>query len=119
MQTILSNQASAEVPINENFEALADLAVYAKKASTTTGLTWGYYGGRWAGFAVADGTLTLTASSTNYIVAAKATGVLSVSTATTNWTDTTNYAKVYQVVTGASTITSSASYRVGGSGVIL
>ena len=57
--------------------------------------------------------------STNYIVAAKATGVLSVSTATTNWLDTTNYAKVYQVVTWASTITSSDSYRVGGSGVIL
>ena len=119
MDQINSAQASPEIIINENFEALADLAVYAKKASTTTGLTWGYYGGRWAGFAVTDGTLTLTASATNYIVAAKATGVLSVSTSTTNWADTTNYAKVYQVVTGASTITSFASYRVGGSGVIL
>jgi len=119
MDQINSAQASPEIIINENFEALADLAVYAKKASTTTGLTWGYYGGRWAGFAVTDGTLTLTASATNYIVAAKATGVLSVSTATTNWADTTNYAKVYQVVTGTATITSFASYRVGGSGVIL
>ena len=119
MDQINSAQASPEIIINENFEALADLAVYAKKASTTTGLTWGYYGGRWAGFAVTDGTLTLTASATNYIVAAKATGVLSVSTATTNWADTTNYAKVYQVVTGTATITSFTSYRVGGSGVIL
>jgi len=118
MQTISSAQASPEVAINENFESLADLAVYARKASATTGLTWGYYGGRYAGFAVADGTLTLTASTTNYIVAAKATGVLSVSTATTNWADTTNYCKVYQVVTGAATITSYQSWRVGGSGVL-
>jgi len=118
MDQISSAQASPEVIINANFEALADLAVYARKASTTTGLTWGYYGGRYAGFAVADGTLTLTARATNYIVAAKATGVLSVSTATTNWNDTTNYAKVYQVVTGAATVTSYASYRVGGTGVL-
>lgn len=118
MQTITSAQASPEVVINENFEALADLAVYAKKASTTTGLVWGYYGGRWEGFSVADGTLTMTASTTNYIVAAKATGVLSVSTATTNWNDTTNYSKVFQVVTGAATITSQTSYRVGGTGVL-
>ncbi len=99
MDQISSAQASPEVIINSNFEALADLAVYARKASTTTGLTWGYY-------------------ATNYIVAAKATGVLSVSTATTNWNDTTNYAKVYQVVTGAATVTSYASYRVGGTGVL-
>jgi hypothetical protein len=33
--------------------------VYGKRQPVTTGLTWGYYGGRWGGFSVADGTLTL------------------------------------------------------------
>ncbi len=114
MQTILSTQASPEVVINENFDALSDLAVYARKASGSTGLTWTYYGGRWFGFSVSDGFLTLTASATNYIVAARATGALSVATTTTNWNDIINYEKVYQVVTGTASVTSYTSYRAGG-----
>lgn len=112
-------QAQAEVIVNESLEAVQHVAVYGYKKATSSGLTWGYYGGEWNGFTVVAGTLALTASSTNYIVVARATGVISVSTSNTNWNDTTNYARVYQVVTGASTVTTITDGRQGPSGILV
>jgi len=117
MQQILSSQASPEIIINENFESLDHLAVYARNPATTSALTWGYYGGRWAGFAVSNATLALTASSTNYIVVNKTTGVISTSTATTNWNNSNGFARVYSVVTGTTSATSYEDHRVGGQGI--
>lgn len=117
MQTIASNQASAEVPINENFALLSFLAVYGKRVEASSGLTWAYEGGRWGGFAVTAATLTLAASSTNYIVVAKATGVISTSTATTNWNDATNYVRVYLVTTSATVVTATEDHRAGTGGL--
>jgi hypothetical protein len=117
MQQILSSQASPEIIINENFESLDHLAVYARNPATTSALTWGYYGGRWAGFAVTSATLTLTASANNYIVVSKTDGVISVSTTTTNWNNATDYARVYLVVTGTTSVTSYEDHRVGGQGI--
>lgn len=111
-------QAQAEVIVNESLTAVQHIAVYGYKAATSSGLTWGYYGGEWGGFTVATGTLALTASSTNYIVAARATGVTSVSTSNSNWNNTTDYARVYQVVTGTSTVTTITDGRLGPSGVL-
>jgi hypothetical protein len=107
----------AEVIVNECFETLEHQAVYGKKHSTTTGLTWGYYGGRWGGFSVADGTLSLTASQTNYVVVAIATGAISVSTASTNWDNDTDYVRVYKITTGTSTVSSVEDHRAGPGGV--
>jgi hypothetical protein len=118
LQQWLSAQANPEVVVNENFTALEHVAVYAKDATTTTGLTWGYLGGRWGGFAVTAGTLTLTASSTNYVVAARATGVISTSTVSTNWDNTTSYARVYKLTTGTATVTAEEDHRTGASGII-
>src|SRR5574340_257534 len=81
---ILQSQASKEITANAAFDAMTQ---------------------------VANGTLTLTASTTNYVVAAKTTGAVSFSTATTNWNDTTNYWRLYSVVTGASTVTSYTDSR--------
>ena len=44
LQTINAS-ASPEVQINENFDAVAPNALFARKATATAGLTWGYYGG--------------------------------------------------------------------------
>lgn len=118
LQQWQTSQANPEVVVNENFNVLAALAVYGRDPTTTTGLTWGYYGGRWNGFAVTAGTLTLTASQTNRIVVARATGVISTSTNDTNWNNTADYARVYRVVTGASTVTSFEDHRVGDLGVL-
>lgn len=103
--------------MNENFETLEHQSVYGKRHPVTTGLTWGYCGGRWGGFAVTAGTLTLTDDDDNYMVVAIATGVASVSTATTNWNDDTNYVRVYKVTTASGAVTAVEDHRAGPQGV--
>ncbi len=117
MQQIVASQANAEVPVNENFQTLEHQSVYGKRHPVTVGLTWGYYGGRWSGFTVADGTLTLTASSTNYIVVNRSTGAISTSTTITNWNNTSSYSRVYLIVTGTNSVTSVEDHRAGANGV--
>lgn len=109
LQQISSAQASPEVPINENANALAPAAAFGRKATTTTGLTWGYYGGQilvnGVSTAVADGTLALTASTTNYVSISQA-GVVSVATSRT-----AGNAPLYAIVTGTSSVTSYTDER--------
>lgn len=116
LQTINAS-ASPEVQMNENFETLDAFSVYGKRPPVTTGLTWGYTGGRWGGFAITAGTLTLTDDDDNYIVVAIASGVISVSNATTNWTDTTNYLRVYKVTATSGAVTVVEDHRAGPGGV--
>jgi hypothetical protein len=110
-------QAGAPVVVNENFSALGHQAVYSKRYQATTGLTWAYHGGRWSGFAVADGTHTLTNTADNYIVAQRSDGVPSVSTSTTNWNDTTDYARVYKITVAGGVVTAVEDHRAGLYGV--
>jgi len=110
-------QATAPVIVNQNFETLAWAAVYGKRHAVTTGLTWGYYGGRWGGFPVADGTLTLTNSTTNYLVVNRTTGGISVATNTTNWNNINLYARVYAITTANSVVTVVEDHRAGPMGI--
>jgi hypothetical protein len=116
LQTIEAS-ASPEVPMNENFETIDHASVYGKRQPVTTGLTWGYCGGRWGGFAVTEGTLTLTDNATNYIVVAIADGAITVSTSTTNWNDTATYARVYRVITSSGLVTTVDDFRAGPEGI--
>ena len=85
------------------------LKLFARKA-TTTGLTWAFHGGSYFSdgvlTTVSDGTVALTASTTNYVEATQA-GV--VSRNTTGFS--ANQIPLYEVVTGASTITSETDRR--------
>lgn len=117
LQKWLPAQDSPEVPVNENFKALEHMAVYAKDATTTTGLTWGYLGGNWRGVAIAAGTLSLTANATNYVVVNRETGAVSVSATDINWNAGLQHAHVYRLVTGAATVTSVEDFRAGRGGV--
>ncbi len=109
-------QTNLPTRINEIHDGLSPALLYGRRAATTTGLTWGFYGGRYGGNAVANGTVSLTASTTNYVVALRSSGVVSVSTATTNWNDAL-YVRCYSIVAGASTITSYEDHRAGALGV--
>jgi hypothetical protein len=113
-----TNPAQSGAPdlLNEALGTLEHQAVYGKDPSTTSALIWGYYGGRWGGFSIADGTVTLTGSSANYLVVEIATGVLTKSTATTNWNDATNYARVYKI-TATTVVTAVEDHRAGPGGV--
>lgn len=112
-------QTAAEVIVNEALLMLQHLAVYAVDPDNTTGLTLGYKGERWGGFAVAAGTVSLTASSTNYVVVNRSTGAVSVSTTATNWDDQAAYARVYKLPTTADAINwdTAEDHRTGPGGV--
>lgn len=109
-------QATAEVVVNRNFETLEHQSVYGQRQSAHSGLTWGYYGGRWGGFSVSDGTLTLS-NATNYVVVQRSNGTISTSTSSTNWNDSTNYARVYQITASGGAVTAIQDHRAGPGGV--
>lgn len=112
---IIQGQGSQDLTANSVFDAASPATLYGRRSSTTTGIVWGYYGGNVTKSdgtmgQIANGTVTLTASTTNYVVAKKEDGVVSASTATTNW-NSTDYWRLYSVVTGTTTITSYTDYR--------
>lgn len=116
LDQLVQSQASKEVTANALWDAMSQAATYGRRASTTSGLTWGFYGGRATltgqtqTTSIANGTVLLTASSTNRVVAEKSTGTVSTSTGTTNW-DSEDYWRLYEVVTGTATITSYTDHR--------
>jgi hypothetical protein len=118
LQQLSAEQVSKEVVINENFETLDWSTVYGKNPAETSGLTWGYYGGRWGGFAVTADELALSDDATNYIVVDKSDGVPSVSSSADNWNDTENFARVYKVTTASGLVTVIEDHRAGPGGVI-
>ena len=82
---------------------------WGQKETTTTGLVYGYYGGpafsgTW--ISVSDGTVTLTASSTNYVERSTAGAVTA---NITGWTS--GLVPLAKVVTGSSMITSIVDFR--------
>lgn len=118
MQQLSPAQANQEARINELMESLSAAGLFSRRHAVTTGLTWGYYGGRYNGNTIADGTVTLTNAATNYVVVARATGVVSVATTTTNWLDATNYARLYQITTAGSVVTAIVDERFGTGGLL-
>lgn len=124
LDTIVQGQGSQDIKANALFDALGTASLYGRRAATCSGLVWGYYGGNVTQSngtmqQVSNGTLTLTASTTNYIVAAKSDGAVSFSTATTNWNDRVSYWRLYSVVTGTATVTSYTDYRELGAMTVL
>ncbi|KVP76933.1 hypothetical protein WJ94_16110 [Burkholderia ubonensis] len=112
LDQISSTQANKEVTANALFDAASPGSLWGRHASATSGLTWAYYGGNFVdntgtNHAISNGTLTLTASATNYIYANATTGAVSA--------NTTGFpagsVPLYSVVTNASTATSYTDYR--------
>ncbi|KVS76090.1 hypothetical protein WK44_25110 [Burkholderia ubonensis] len=110
---------------NGLYDAMSPASLWGRRMMTTGGLTWGYYGGNFVdntgtSHAIANGTLTLTASATNYIYANATTGAVSV--------NTTGFpagsVPLYSVITGTSTATSYSDLRsyqpsaIGGAGTV-
>ncbi len=108
---IVQSQASKEVTANAFFDAASPATSFGRRQSTTSGLTWGYYGATitvdGALTQIANSTVALTASTTNYVEATRA-GVVSKNT--TGFT--AGSVPLYSVVTGASTVTSYTDYRL-------
>ena len=106
LDTIAVNQANKESVVNALLDAASPATLWGRHASACSGLTWGYYGGNYVVGttinAIANGTVTLTASTTNYVYADNATGAVSVNTTGVP----TGKIPLYSIVTGTTTVTS-------------
>lgn len=104
-------QYSKELTVNAMIDAASPALIFGRRQSTCSGLTWGYYGGTIAldgtRAQIANGTLALTASTTNYIESTRA-GVVSTNTGSF----TAGRWPLYSVTTGAATVTSYTDYRL-------
>ena len=130
LDTIAVNQANKESVVNALFDAASPGMLWGRHASACSGLTWGYYGGQYGSNAIANGTVTLTASATNYVYADNVTGAVSVNTSgvpsgkiplysivtnttqATSYTDIRSYAPMSQA--GASFGNQTANYVFAG-----
>ena len=69
----LTTNAQQEPAANALFDAASPATLFGRRNSTTSGLTWGYYGGMvligGVATSVANGTIAMTASTTNYVEA--------------------------------------------------
>lgn len=108
--------SNAVVAINENFASASPAMVFAFDPTGSAGLIWAYWGGRWGGNIVLSDNETLGASTTTYMVVARATGVVSFSTSTTNWNNDTDYCRAYKITTSGSSITDYEDHRAGPGG---
>lgn len=116
LDTIVQGSGSQDVQANALYDAASPATLYGRRNASTTGLTFGYFGGNvtkadGTQTTAANGSLSLTASNTNYITALKESGAVYCNTTTTAWNDTANYWRLYSVVAGASTITSYTDER--------
>jgi len=106
---LATSQAGKEVRINELLNAHSPAAVGGRRASTTTGLTWGFYGGKLlingTVTAIANGTVTLTGSATNYVSLSQA-GAVAVATSRN-----AQHIPLYTVITSVAAITSYTDER--------
>lgn len=119
---ISSSQAQKEVTANQYFAAGSPAIGFGKRESTSSGLTWGYYGATIAVSGVptqiAGGTLTLTNNATNYIEVSN-TGTVSVTSSIPgSWPAPATHTALYEVVVAAGVITSIIDWRTAqGAGV--
>lgn len=107
---ISQSQGQKEATANRLLAAALNMYAVEKYSA----LNMYYIGGRFGGTHIAAGSIAMTASNTNYVVAHRTTLAVSVSTGTTNWNDATTYGRLWKVVAGASTITSWEDHRFGG-----
>lgn len=109
LDLVVQAQAGKEATANELWNSMSVGALFGRRNSTTTLLTWGYYGGPMvvdgALTVIANGTVALTASTTNYIEATRA-GVVSKNTTAF----TPGSIPLYTAVTNATTVTTVPGY---------
>jgi len=103
--TVATGQSNQTSKANALLDAVAPVAIYGLKAASTSGLTLGYHGGKISingvVTTIADGTLAMTASVTNYVEASPQTGAVSKNTTAY----TPGYWRIGRAVTGTASIT--------------
>lgn len=118
---IEASQAQKEVTANGLFDAASQAMAYGRRAEACAGLTWGYYGTRYGGDVVANGTHLCDANETTYMMVELATGDVFFSNegsdSDPDWDDP-EYARCYIITTGTSSVTSYEDHRFGPRGIM-
>jgi hypothetical protein len=117
LDQVSQSVSQREVQINALLDAAAPATIFGRRASTCAALVFGYYGGRFNGTSVSNGTVTATDDSDNYVVVHRTTLAVTVATATTNWNNTAVYARAYKLVAADGAITDYEDHRAGIGGV--
>jgi hypothetical protein len=112
LDTIATGQSQKEATANQLIDAASPSTFGGNHSSATSSLTWGYYGGKYFDGSgaiqnLANGTVALTASATNYVEFNNATGLVTANTSAF----TSGRMPLYQIVTGSSSITSYTDKR--------
>lgn len=111
LDLISSSQAQKEITANALFDASSPASLYGRRASGSANLTWAYYGGNLVindiVTQIANGTLTLTPSTTNYIEMSNDTGLISINTVGFS----PNATALYSVVTNSANASSYTDFR--------
>ncbi|MBL0420517.1 collagen-like protein [Ramlibacter sp. AW1] len=118
LDLISSSQASKEIVANALFDSMSANALFGRRASTTAGLTWGYYGGKFQKpdgtiIAVANGTVALTPNATNYLYVDSTGAVQKATSAPTGWPGplADDAIALYEIVTGPGSAISYTDWR--------
>lgn len=111
LDTLSASQSNQELRVNESFDAASVAASFGRRASTTSALTWGFYGVpryyiNGTATVKANGTVALTASSTRYVTMDRA---LAVAEAATSFA--ANKLALFKAVTGTGSVTSYEDHR--------
>jgi len=121
---VSSGQVQKEVVINGIADAASPSTAYGRDFSATFALTWGYLGATvnigGTPTQIPNGTVSLTASTTNYVYADNAGAVHVTTSIPGSWPGplAAGAVALYQVVAGGSSVTSYTDYRVAqGAGV--
>lgn len=112
LDTISSGVVSPEITANQFFDAASPASAFGRRGSQTNLLTWAYYGGTiWKNGVktqIANGTITLTASTVHYIELDINAGTVS-----KNVTGfTAGRIPLYSVDVGSATVNSYTDYRM-------
>jgi hypothetical protein len=124
LDLISSSQAGKEITANAAFDSMSPAALYGRRAVTSAALTFGYYGGKkrkadGSIASISNGTISLTASATNYLYATDAGVVTKATSAPAGWPGplASDATALYEIVTSGGAITSYTDYRtMGGAG---
>jgi hypothetical protein len=111
LDQLSASQSNQEARVNELGDALSVAASFGRRASTTNGLSWGFYGvPRYyvsaTAVAKANGTVSITSSATRYVSVDRALAVSQVGSAF----DPDKLA-IFKVVTSSDSITSYEDHR--------
>jgi hypothetical protein len=118
IEQIQQGQAQKEVTANGLIDAASPAAIFGRHAEACSGLTWGYYGGRWGGAEIANGTVLLPGAATSRLVVDRSSGAVLLDTdSDAFWADTEGFAHLYEIDTTGVAVSDYRDHRCGPGGL--